>query len=1086
LFVFVLFLSGIGLLLVLVREVWPQSFALPLVLYGLMLLGLVLLWVRLRRTALRLHGSEARTRALEDTAAVGILTLDGRGRIESFNAAAARLFGYASDEVRGRDLSFLLPALHGEHFDRYLATGWQPGNGHANGRETDGRCKDGSSFPLELVITPVQGGRRRLFTGIVRDLRERKRTAEALEQERYLLQSLMSNLPDSIYFKDIASRFIRINKALADRFGLSDPALAEGKTDFDFFTDEHARLAYEAEQEMIRTGQPVIGLEEKETWPDGHVSWASTTKMPLRDQEGCVVGTFGISREITDRKLAEGAIQKLSRFLDSIIENIPIMLFVKDATELRFERLNKAGEELLGYRREQLIGKNDYDFFPREEADFFIAKDRDVLRGKQLVDIPEEVIQTARGPRILHTKKIPLLDEHGTPTHLCGISEDITERKRAEEELRKAKEIAEQANRAKSEFLANVSHEIRTPMNGIIGMTELALDTELAPEQRDFLTMVKASADSLLDVINDILDFSKIEAGKLDLDTVPFTLRDTVGDTMKTLAVRAHKKGLELACRVLPDVPDHLAGDPGRLRQILVNLVGNAIKFTEEGEVVVRVEAEEQTPENVLLHLAVRDTGIGIAPEKQRLIFAPFVQADGSTTRKYGGTGLGLAISVRLVEMMGGKIWVESEVGAGSTFHFTARFGRQVPVDAPTAPARPADLQDLPVLVVDDNATNRRILEEMLTNWHMKPTVVEGGRQGLDAMRRAAAAGEPYTLVLLDAMMPEMDGFRLAQEIKHQPQLAGSTIMMLSSADLQTNSSRSQQLGIAACLMKPIKQSELFDAIMTTLGVSLRRDDRTASAPVQAGRRLRILLAEDNAVNQKLVVRLLEKRGHQVDITSNGRDAIAALERQPFDLVLMDVQMPEMGGFEATAAIRQKEQQTGGHVPILAMTAHAMKGDRERCLEAGMDSYVAKPIQASELFEAIEGLVSSAVSSAPAVVPASANEGLDWAGALAKVGGDQALLSELVGVFVNEWPKWRGQLSQALAAADPETVKRVGHTVKGALGQLEAHTAFTTAQRVEKAGQEGDLAAASIAYTALVKDIERLMPALAAMPSGIS
>jgi PAS domain S-box-containing protein len=774
---------------------------------------------------------------------------------------------------------------------------------------------------------------------------------------------------------------------------------------------------------------------------------------------------------------------KQKAFLNSLIDHNPVSTVVLDSAGA-VQMCNPAFESLLRCRQSDILGKRLQDFATnagmRGEVQRIL---RTIDRGETFHAITSRVRSDGSVVDV-EMFSVPIIDE-GVMTNVLVLYQDVTERKQVEAALVSAKEAAEANSRAKSEFLANMSHEIRTPMNGIMGMTELVLDTELDAEQRNYLNLAKVSADSLLSLINDVLDYSKIEAGKLEIDAIDFNLGESLGDTMKTLSLRAHQKGLELAFEIEPSVPDALVGDPGRLREIIVNLVGNGVKFTEEGEVVVHVRTESRTQDQIELHFTVADTGIGIPVNKQSSIFIAFNQADGSMTRKYGGTGLGLSISARLVSLMGGRIWVESEPGRGSRFHFTVQFGLQ---QAPVRTIVPRDresLGDMRVLVVDDNATNRQILLKMLQHWHMQPTLAESGAKAIVILGEAKGLGRIFPLILLDAQMPEMDGFAVAEAIKRNPDWRSATVMMLSSAGLRGDAMRCRELGVAAYLTKPVRQSELLEAILTALGTRMTgssSDSLITRHSLRENRdHLRILLAEDNAVNQLLALRLLEKQGHIVTTAANGRKALAALEDQPYDVILMDVQMPEMDGWEAPRAIREKEKATGRHIPIVAVTAHAMKGDEDRCLTAGMDYYLTKPLRTQDLLGILEKIVNQKAKPDPAIGLSpyrSSRDAVDLAGVLERLDGDRALFDELTLAFREECPRTVDGMRRAIVSHDAKSLEHFAHNLKGSSASLGALAVSEAAAEIERLARSENLDSTRDQFTVLQNEIERMFSEL--------
>jgi two-component system sensor histidine kinase/response regulator len=805
----------------------------------------------------------------------------------------------------------------------------------------------------------------------------------------------------------------------------------------------------------------------------------------------------------------------------------------------RICEFNHSAEKTFGYVREEVIGHDMADLIipPAHRPAHREGIKRYLQTGvARVLDRRVEVTaMRANGSEFPVELALTSSSRGSDEVLFTAYIRDITERRRADSELLRAKDAAIAASRAKSEFVANISHEIRTPMNGILGMTDLVLETDLTSRQREFMVMVKSSGRALLSVINDVLDFSRIEAGKLLLEVIEFPLRQTIAETLTPLALRAHEKGLELLCDVHRNVPDQVIGDPSRLRQVLVNLVGNALKFTEEGEVLLTVGLEGQNQHDVVLHVAVRDTGIGIAPDKQQSIFSPFIQADGSTTRRFGGTGLGLTISSQLVELMGGRLWVESTEGQGSTFHFTVNLRRAATAVAATPGIDWGTLQGMRALIVDDNATNRRILAEMLGNWGLKPATVDGATAANAAINDSIREGHPFRLLLLDYHMPEFDGLMLASKLSSRRDLPGLTMLLLTSSDRPEDVSTAHELGVAAILRKPVVQSDLLNAVLKAL-------DRTASAATAAGpgagedglfdrltdsashaananktrgagvshgtgkhgtngngasasgpahplhvaaddevERPHLLLAEDNDINQALAVHILERAGFRVTPVGTGEQAVSASKLKAFDAILMDVHMPKLDGFAATALIREREVLQGGttHVPIVALTAHAMSEDRDRCLRAGMDSYVAKPFTTPDLLRALAVVgIHPPNPQAAAVVAARRNAGIiDRAELMARMGGDEGLLRRLIDMFLVNYPKQLSELHDAVRQRDVETLRRRAHTLRGALSLFAASEAADAAHRLEKSAEFGDRAIDE-AFRALQAELARLEPTL--------
>jgi PAS domain S-box-containing protein len=926
--------------------------------------------------------------------------------------------------------------------------------------------RDGHEFKIEIGITALRNSA--TVVAIARDASAVDLAERRVQEAEQTSQEIINRLEDGYFELDLNGLHTRVNDAYCRIVGRAREELIGA----DY------RECVAPEQRNGTTGDALRGAFEDESVKVFEYSFADRSGDSsrfvedslslIRDDAGQPAGYIGVRRDCTARKVAATQLLRSEDQYRAILATIEDGYFEVD-WQGRYRFVNEAFCRMTGYEARELIGQSYKKFFDPETIQLLYDSYSTVYRTGQPLKALEYALVTKDGTERYVEESVTLKrGPSGEPERFMGIRRDCTARKLAEREFTAAKVAAEAASRAKGEFLANMSHEIRTPMNGIIGMTELVLGTELTPYQAECLATVKSSAVSLLAILNDILDFSKIESRKLELESVPFSLVDLVNETLRPLAVTAHEKGLELAADVESDVPDIVIGDPVRLKQVLTNLVGNALKFTHRGEVLLAVRKDRGGFGKTITRFAVSDTGIGIPEENHAAIFDAFSQGDGSTTRRYGGTGLGLAISSTLVRLMGGEIAIQSVPGQGSTFQFAVPLEVGDPRMANALAGGGSRLIGLRVLVVDDNAVNRQILETQLTRWRMKPLAVSGGQAALEALAAAAHDHDPFGLVLLDAQMPDLDGFAVAGEIGTRPELAGSTIMMLSSGGHYGDASRCRDLGVSAYLIKPVKQSDLYDAISRLVdgAVAARLEVPVEAA---AARPLKVLLAEDNVVNQRVAVGLLSKRGHEVTVAGNGREALAALETGRFDVVLMDVQMPEMGGLEAAVAIRERERQQGGHVPIVAMTAHAMAGDRERCLAAGMDGYLAKPIDPLALFAAIEK---------GTAMPDSLPSPVDRAALLARLGGDEDLMRDVARLFLEDCQERLEAIKSAIDQRDADRLRREAHTLKGAAANLSADELTEAARVLESMGAAKVLEGTAVAWRRLSEAADRAIRAL--------
>ena len=897
---------------------------------------------------------------------------------------------------------------------------------------------------------------------------------------------LADALPIHLFWKDRRGRFIYANSRFRNSLDRAWSDIA-GKTDAEFYPAHLAEKYQADDQKVIETGVEYFDVEEHLS-PDGQRRYVEVRKTPLRNDAGKIVGVQGAFRDVTEQRLIHRALGDAEARYYSLVESLPLATWSKDA-EGRFVFCNAQFCRSVGRPLHEVVGKTDFDFFPKELAEKYKEDDDKVVSNGQVLECVESFQDDKGEEHYIQVFKAPLYNAQRRIVGTQGVFWDVTPQERAKLELEKAKRAAEEASTAKGQFLANMSHEIRTPLHGVIGMADLLAETELNDQQREYVSLIASSADGLLSVINDVLDFSKIEAGKLVLELRPFDVRDALHQMLRLLTVKAENKGVQLICRIAPETPEILVGDPDRLRQVIFNLVGNSVKFTERGEIVVDVHPIEVEKSSARMRFSVRDTGVGIPRAKQSSIFHAFEQADGSTTRRFGGTGLGLAISARLVELMGGKLELESKEGVGSNFFFSAKFETQ-PAPERGRGQKTRRLADVRALLIDEHAAHRETLRESLTSWGVEVEDALQGSAGIESLQAAVQAKRPFDVVLIDARLPDYDSLHLAKEIRDDARCGRPKIVLLASTGSAPKRSSLNQLS-AAAVAKPVNPSSLYNVLAELLGqngepkpvTAQEEGDDEGAGPARA---LRVLLAEDAIVNQKLASGVLTKRGHRVVIAGDGKQAVELAQSQEFDVILMDVQMPEMDGLEATGVIRAWEADEGlPRRPILAMTAHAMQGDRERCLAAGMDGYLTKPIRPAALIREVESSADANQAEStqqPEIAdPSQGDEqAVDWSEGLASTGGDEELLRDVIEAFLEDAPRQLTLLRKALNAANAKEVRRIAHGLKGALKQLGAGPAAKNAETLEQHGRDGTLTDSAVTLDVFEKQMDVVCRELAA------